>query len=80
LRGLAIQPIQPLDATTMFRIVPLDKIVGKEWQVNQFYGVCDTVNLKIGVRENLILANQPIQPLFMTCIFSKIDYLDELVG
>ena len=30
LRGLAIQPIQPLDATSMLRLMPLEKIVGKE--------------------------------------------------
>ena len=80
LRGLAIQPNKPLDATTMFRIEPLVKIVGKEWQVNHFYSVCDTHNLKIGVPENIILAIQPIQPLFTTHIFSKIEYLDALVG
>ena len=80
MRGLLIQPIQPLDATSMFWIEPLDEIVGKELKVNHFNSVCDTHNLKIGVRENLILANQPTQPLFTTCIFLKIEYLVELVG
>ena len=54
LRGLAIQPIQPLDATSMFWIEPLDEIVGKELKVNHFNSVGDKHNLKIGVRENLI--------------------------
>ena len=45
LRGLAIQPIQPIDATSMFWIEPQDEIVGKEWQVNHINSVCDTHNL-----------------------------------
>jgi hypothetical protein len=68
--GLAIQPIQPQDVSSMFSIVSLNEIVGKEWYVNHFNSVLDTHNLKIGVRENLIMANQPIQPLFTTHIFS----------
>ena len=61
-------------------IEPCKEIVSKEWQVNHFKSACNTHNLKIGLCENLILANQPIQPLFTTYIVSKNKYLDKIVG
>jgi hypothetical protein len=46
LKGLAIQQIPPIDATSIFWIEPLKEIVGKEWQVNHFNSVYNTHNLK----------------------------------
>ena len=50
------------------------EIVSKECQFNHFKSVCNTHNSKNEVCENLILANQPIQPLFTTYIFVKIRF------
>ena len=77
---MASHPSQPTIATYMFWIESLEKIYTKEWKVNHLNSVCDGYNLENWSCENLILANHPSQPLIMTYIFSKVEYLDELFG
>ena len=63
----------------MCQLEPRQEIFDNEWQINHFNSVCNTHNLKIEFRENLILANQPIQPLFTTYIFVKIRFCEKIL-
>ena len=64
---------------SMCQLEPRQEIFDNEWQINHFNSVCNTHNLKIEFRENLILANQPIQPLFTTYIFVKIRFCEKIL-
>ena len=68
---IGISTNSTIRCAAMFWMATCEEIVSKKWQFNHFKSFCNTHNSKNEVCENLILANQPIQPLFTTYIFSE---------